>query len=133
MTIYVFCKKKNRFEVSSVVNCSRFTSSVVNCGRVFSSFTCVFQPYQMCEQQFSWYLYIYLIITTLVPIFLLSKKKERKRKRENKNNMYERKSCQKVLIKWLYEYHFSSLKYICARRSPHNLVCGSTTDIKWLL
>jgi len=38
---------------SSVVNCSWFHNSAVNCRGAFSSFTCVSQPNQMCQQQFS--------------------------------------------------------------------------------
>jgi len=65
MIIYGFCQQKKKgfevssvvncrsFQFSSVVNCNWFSSSAVNCRRVFSSFTCVSQPNNMCEQQFS--------------------------------------------------------------------------------
>jgi len=69
MIIYGFCQKKKGLKFprqliavvfldslllkfSSVVNCSRFHNSAVNCRGAFSSFTCVFQLNQMCQQQF---------------------------------------------------------------------------------
>jgi len=39
--------------ISSDETCRFLNSSVVNCRGAFSYFTCVFQPYDMCEQQFS--------------------------------------------------------------------------------